>query len=351
MKTVTTFASDNYAGVHPEIIKAITEANIGHATAYGDDEITRRAIAKFKEHFGTEIDVYFVFNGTAANVLGIKQLTQPYNAVICAETAHINVDECAAPERFSGCKLLSVPTSDGKLAVDLVRKRYQGIGSQHHVQPKVISITQSTEFGTVYARDEITALADFAHSHDMYLHMDGARISNAAATLGTGFKSFTRDAGVDVLSFGGTKNGLMIGEAVIFFDQKLAQNFKYVRKQGMQLASKMRFIAAQFEALLSNDLWLRSASHANKMARLLEKELSAVPQIRISQKVESNGVFAIIPREMIPILQERFYFYVWNEETSEARLMTAFDTTQEDVMGFVNFVKQTCLKTPHGAIS
>lgn len=339
-KNKKSFASDNNAGIHPEILTAIVNANQGHVVGYGDDEYTARAIKKFQEHFGNDIEVFFAFNGTGANVLGLKAITDSFNAIICAATAHLNVDECGAPEKFLGCKLLTVPTLNGKLTVDLVQRHVHGFGDQHHVQPKVISITQSTELGTVYAQAEIKALADFAHHHTMLLHMDGARIANAAASLSLPLRAITKDVGVDVLSFGGTKNGLMLGEAVIFFNKSLAKNFPYIRKQGMQLASKMRFISAQFIALLTNDLWLHNAAHANKMAKKLADSLQQIPEIKITQEVMANGVFAIIPKELIAKLQEKYFFYVWNEERNEVRWMTSFDTTEEDIQNFVNFIVQ-----------
>src|SRR5216683_2141456 len=265
MKPSRSFASDNNAGVHLEVLKAITAANQGHVVGYGDDPYTDSAVRQFKRHFGDDVEVFFVFNGTAANCLGLKALTNSYHAVICAEAAHIYVDECGAPEKFTGCKLIPISTRDGKLTVESVEHAYHGIGDQHHVQPRVISITQSTEVGTVYRPEEIQALARFAHDREMFLHMDGARISNAAASLGQTLRQATRDLGVDALSFGGTKNGLMGAEAVVFFDKKLSRNFHYLRKQGMQLASKMRFISAQLDTLLSNDLWLKNARHANRM--------------------------------------------------------------------------------------
>lgn len=333
------FASDNNAGVHPEVFKAMEKANIGHVIAYGDDWYTAEAKIKFKEHFG-EVEVFFVFGGTAANVLSLSALTKPFNAVICSSVAHLHVDECGAPEKFTGCKLLLVPSCDGKISVEEIKPYMHGIGDQHHVQPKVISITQATEYGTVYTFDEIRSITQFAHSHNMFVHMDGARIANAAVSLGIGLREISRDAGVDVLSFGGTKNGMMYGEAVIFFNQALAENFKYLRKEGMQLASKMRFISAQFSALLSNDLWKKNAMHANKMAQLLVRMLMAVPQIKITQKVQSNAVFAVIPKHIIPRLQQEYFFYVWNEDNSEVRFMTSFDTTEDDVKSFAAFLTQ-----------
>ena len=340
-KPKRSFASDNNAGVHPKILQAIERANRGHVIAYGDDVYTYAAVKKFREHLGADVDVYFVFNGTGANVLGLKAVTESYHAIICAETAHINVDECGAPERFTGCKLLSVSTKDGKLRPEDIKPLLHGIGVEHHVQPRVISISQSTEMGTVYTPGEIGTLSNFAHQHNLLLHVDGARIANAAVSLKARLREITTDAGVDILSFGGAKNGMMYGEAVVFCKKGLATDFKFIRKQGTHLASKMRFIAAQFEALLSGDLWRKNAAHANRMAQLLAKELARIPLIEITQKVEANGVFAIIPKEFIPVLQQRYFFYVWNEETSEARFMTSFDTTEADISEFVALVRRT----------
>jgi len=334
------FASDNNAGVHPEMIEAITAANEGHVVAYGDDPFTARAVKVFQKHFGKDIAVYFVFGGTGANVLGLKAMTNSYEAVICAETAHINVDECGAPEKFTGCKLLTIRTPDGKIRVDQIKPFLHGVGFEHHVQPRVISVSQATEMGTVYTKNELKTLARFAHDHDMLLHVDGARIANAAVSLNVSLKEITVECGVDVLSFGGAKNGLMYGEAVVFLNNKLGENFKYIRKQGMHLPSKMRFISAQFEALLSGDLWRRSAAHANRMARVLGSELEKVPGIKLTQPVEANGVFAVIPEKYVEALQKKYFFYVWNEETSECRFMASFDTTEEDIHDFVALVRK-----------
>jgi threonine aldolase len=334
------FASDNNSGVHPEILKALSAANDGHVVAYGDDPYTNRAVALFRKHFGKQVEVFFVFGGTGANVLGLKAATEPYHAVVCAETAHINVDECGAPEKFTGCKLLDVATSDGKITPEHVKPFLDHIGFEHHVQARVISISQSTEMGTVYTPRELKTLSSFAHKNGMLLHMDGARIANAAASLRTDLRKITADVGVDVLSFGGAKNGMMFGEAVLFFDPKLAVGFKYLRKQGTHLPSKMRFISAQFEAMLSKDLWRRNAEHSNRMAQLLAAELAQIPQIKFTQKVESNGVFATLPKKYIPLLQKRYFFYVWNEQTSEVRFMTSFDTTEDDIRDFVRLVRK-----------
>jgi threonine aldolase len=341
MKPSRSFASDNNAVVHPEVLEAIRRANEGHTVGYGTDPYTESAVGKFREQFGTDVAVFFVFNGTAANVLSLQALTRPYHAVLCPELSHIYVDECGAPEKLTGCKLVPLPAPDGKLTVETVSHAYHGIGDQHHVQPRVISITQSTEMGTVYKRAEVEALARFAHEREMYLHMDGARISNAVAAQQLTLRQATRDLGVDVLSFGGTKNGLMGVEAVVFFRPEQAENFSFVRKQGMQLASKMRFLSVQMEALLTNDLWRRNAEHANRMARLLEQEVKKLPGINVVYPVEANGVFAKIPREAIQKIQERYFFYVWSEEESVVRWMCSFDTTEEDVHEFTQFVGVT----------
>ena len=335
------FASDNNAGVHLEIMEAISKANDGHVVAYGDDPYTVQAIKIFRKHFGKHVEVFFVFGGTGANVLGLKAATESYHGVVCAETAHINVDECGAPEKFTGCKLLSVPTPDGKVRAEQVKPFLDHIGFEHHVQARVISISQATEMGTIYTASELKTLASFAHRHDMLLHMDGARIANAAASLRTDLRKITSDVGVDVLSFGGAKNGMMFGEAVVFFDAKLAEGFKYLRKQGTHLPSKMRFISAQFVGLLEKDLWRRNAEHANRMAQVLAAELAQIPAIKITQKVESNGVFAVVPKKYIPMLQKQYFFYVWNEAISEVRFMTSFDTTENDIRDFVRLVKRT----------
>ena len=340
-KPKRSFASDNNAGVHPKVMEAIAAANDGHVVAYGDDPYTDEAVKLFREQFGEDVDIYFVFGGTGANVLGLKAVTEPHHAIICAETAHINVDECGAPEKFTGCKLLSLPTKNGKITVDQMLPFLDAVGFEHHVQPRVISVSQSTEMGTVYQPRELKKLSEFAHKNGILLHMDGARIANAAASLRKDFSSLTRDVGVDVLSFGGAKNGMMYGEAIVFFDQSLAKDFKYTRKQGTHLPSKMRFISAQFSALLSNDLWRVNAEHANDMAKLLAQELGRIPQVELTQQVESNGVFARLPKKYIATLQKRYFFYVWNEQTSEVRFMTSFDTTPDDISDFVALVKKT----------
>lgn len=341
------FASDNWSGVCPEIMTALNEVNGGHLFAYGegDEQVSQAAFRKFEEHFGKDIAVFFVYNGTAANVLGVNHLINSYHAVVAASTAHINVDECGAPEKFIGTKILEIHTENGKILPSQVEPFLSSIGFQHHSQPKVISISQVTEMGTNYTPEEIKALADFAHNNNMYLHMDGARISNAVVALNADFKSITTDVGVDILSFGGAKNGLMFGEAVVFFNKKLAHEFEYARKQGMQLHSKMRFIASQYTRYLTDDLWKKNAGIANYTAKILANEITKIPQLNISQVVEANGVFVLMPSELIPRLQEQYFFHVWNEtpnvdgDLKEVRLMCSWDTTEEDIKGFVELIK------------
>lgn len=333
------FASDNNSGVHPDILSEIAKVNVGHTIGYGDDKYTNEANQLFKIILGPETEVFFVFTGTAANVLSITALTRTWNSVITAFSAHIEKDECGAPERYSGCKLLTCDTLDGKITVDHIKKHLYGFDFEHHSQPKLVSISQTSEMGTVYTPDEIRVLADFVHSYDMLLHMDGARVANAAAAMDIPFKDFTTDAGVDVLSFGGTKNGMMYGEAICFLRPGLSENFKYVRKQSMQLASKMRYMSAQFIAYFRNDLWLKNARHANEMASLLESEISSIDGIMITQPVHTNGVFVTMPSELAEELRKTYFFYPWNKETSEYRLMTSWDTDKVDIDGFISLLK------------
>ncbi len=333
------FGSDNFSGVLPEVFKALEEAAYGHQHSYGEDEYSAKAIADFKAVFGENIEVFFVYNGTGANILSLSAFTRSYHAVICAETAHINVDECGAIEKQSGSKLLTVPTFDGKLNIGLIKNHMHGFGDQHHAQPKIISLTQCTELGTVYSREELKEICDYAHAHNMYVHMDGARLSNAIAYLGCSPKEITADVGIDVLSFGGTKNGMMFGEAVIFFNTSTVTEIPFIRKQLMQLHSKTRFIAAQFSAVLKDNLWLKTASHANRMAQKLANEATKIPGIRITQEVQGNEIFAIIPRDKIQVLQEKCFFYVWDENASEVRWVCSFDTTESDIIEFVNLLR------------
>ncbi len=329
-----TFASDNAAGIHPDVLAALVAANDGHALAYGADDLTRRAEEQFCEVFGPEAWAFFVLNGTAANVLGLSAALRPYEAVICAATAHVHTDECGAFERFSGSKVLAVSTPDGKLTPELVEEVAQAGPDQHHVQPAAVSISQSTELGTVYSPEEIRTLAEHAHERSLRLHVDGARIANAAAALGIGLREATVDLGVDVLSFGATKNGAMGAEAVVIFDRELEPGFRYIRMQGMQTASKMRFVAAQLEALLDGELWRRNAEHANAMARRLATAVRALEGIEIVHPVEANAVFAVCPPAVTASLQARFPFHVWDERRHIVRWMCAWDTTSEDVDTF-----------------
>lgn len=332
------FASDNNSGIHPDILDALIKANSGHCIAYGDDEYTSGAIKRIREHFG-DCEVYFVLTGTGANVLSIYSSSNSFNAVICAASAHIFVDECGAPEKFTGCKLLKVPALNGKITVEAIATEMHEIGFEHHVQPKIVSISQSTELGTVYTPEEIKKICNYAHSNNMYVHMDGARLANAAVFLGKDMKSISVDCGIDVLSFGGTKNGMFCAESVIFFKKGLSENFKYIRKQGMQLASKMRFISAQFEAYFEKAIWKSNAIRSNSMAKLLEDEISTIKGVKVIYPVESNAVFAKISPEIIEKLQNHFFFYIWDEENSIVRWMTSFDTTEEDIKKFTGLIK------------
>jgi threonine aldolase len=334
------FASDNYAGALPEVIDAIAAANSGHAGAYGNDDWTRRVEERFRHEFGDDARAYLVFNGTGANVVGLRALTNPWDAVVCAETAHLNVDEGGAPERIGGLKLLTVATPDGKLTPELVMPKLVRFGDEHAVQPKVISITQSTELGTVYTPDEIRALGDLAHDQGLLLHVDGSRLANAAAALGVPLRAITTDVGVDALSFGGTKIGLVLGEAVVLLRPGLGEGVEYLRKQSMQLASKMRFLAAQFDALLADDRWRIAAAHANAMARRLAEGVAGADGVHVTQSVDANAVFAVLPPEAAKELQERWRFYVWDEGTGEVRWMCSWDTTADEVDAFAADVRQ-----------
>lgn len=334
------FASDNYAGVHPQVLAKLADVNVGHMVSYGDDPVTAEAVDAFRRQLGEQAEVFFVFNGTGANVTSLQTLLRPWQNVICTTNAHINWDEAGAPERFLGSKLVDVPTADGKLTPAMIRESFIGRGDVHHVQPTVVSITQSTELGTLYSLDELKAIADTTHELGMYLHMDGARICNAAASLGVELRETTTDVGVDVLSFGGTKNGLMGGEAVVVLRSGLAENTPFIRKQQMQLASKMRFISAQFLALFEDDLWRHNATHANAMAQRLRDAVVDIPGVTITQQVQANGVFAILPEAAIPKLQEAYHFYVWDEARHEVRWMCSWDTTEDDVAAFAGALER-----------
>ncbi len=335
------FASDNWSGVSPEVMEALMMANQAHHPAYGEnDPLMQQAILRFQEVFETPCEVFFVYNGTGANVLSTSHLLQPWQAIVAPHSAHLNEDEGGAPERFGGGKILTVECPDGKLKPEQLKPFFNSFGFQHHVQPKLVSISQATEMGTLYSLEEIKNMADFVHQNGLFLHIDGARIANAAAAIGCSFAEMITQTQVDVLSFGGTKNGLMFGEAVVFLKPELAVGFEYNRKQGMQLASKQRFISAQFLAYLHDDLWLRNAQNANKMARLLAQKLSETDGLRLSRPVEANAVFAILPKKLIPLLQNNYFFHIWNDPKNEVRLMCSFDTTPNDIDGFIEAAKR-----------
>ncbi len=328
------FGSDNAATIHPEVLAAIARVNVGHAPGYGHDEFTRRVGRVFAEHFGTDASAHLVFNGSGANVLSLRAACRPWEAVICTDSAHLNVDEGGAPEAIAGVKLLTVPSEHGKLTPELVERRIERIGDEHAVQPRVVSISQCSELGTIYSPDEVAALAALAHAHGLLLHVDGARLSNAAAALDVPFRALTADVDVDVVSFGGTKNGLLGGEAVVVLNPELDAGVPYLRKQSLQLASKMRFLAAQFEALLSDELWLRCARQANAMATRLAGAVEGLAGLQITHPVQSNAVFATLPAHALATLQDQFAFYVWDQRRGEARWMCSWDTTEDDVDTF-----------------
>lgn len=324
------FASDNNSGVHPRVMDAIIKANDNHAVGYGDDPWTAAATSKIQEVFGKDASPFFVFNGTGANSVALQAITRPFNSILCAETAHINVDECGAPARMTGCAIVPIPTADGKLTPELIRPHLRNFGVCHHSQPKAVYISQVSELGTIYTVEEVKAIADLLHSYDMYLHMDGARLANACERLGCSMRQLTVEAGVDILSFGGTKNGMMMGEAVISFRPEISENLQYYRKQSAQLASKLRYLSAQFIPYLDG-LWLENARKANAAATRLAEALKRYPEIRFTQKIESNQLFFTIPAEPLKKLQEKYFFYMWNEAINEARLVTSWDTSDEDI--------------------
>lgn len=329
------FASDNYAGMHPEVLAAMSAANVDHQSAYGDDVVTAHAAELMRDLFGTQAQFLPVFNGTGANVVALQALTHRWQSVVCSQSAHIHADEGGAPEKMAGLKLWTVPTQDGKLTPDLVESQCFDMDFVHRAQPGAVSITQSTEMGTVYTPDEVAAIAEVAHANGLALHMDGARLANAAASLDAPVRAFTTDAGVDAVSFGATKNGAMLAEAVVVLDPERVHGVDFLRKTSMQLASKMRFLSAQFVALLTDDLWLTSARHANAMAQLLAAGVAELDGVRITQEVQANAVFAILPKDVTARLQERFHFYTWDQQTGEVRWMCAWDTTKDDVDAFV----------------
>ncbi|CAK7029352.1 MAG: Low specificity L-threonine aldolase [Parabacteroides sp.] len=334
------FASDNNSGVHPLVLEAVIKANDNHAVGYGDDPWTEAATAKIKEVFGDEASPFFVFNGTGANSVALQAVTRPFNSILCAETAHINVDECGAPARMTGCAVVPIATRDGKLTPELIRPHLHNFGFCHHSQPKVVYISQVSELGTVYTIEEVKAIADLLHSYNMYLHMDGARLANACVFLNCSMKEVTVDAGVDILSFGGTKNGMMMGEAVVSFHPEITENLQYYRKQSAQLASKLRYLSCQFIPYLENNLWQENARKANRMALKLVDVLKQYPQIKFTQKIESNQIFFTIPAGQRKKLQEKYFFYMWNEGADEARLVTSWDTSDEDIAAIEQTLKE-----------
>lgn len=334
------FASDNYAGVHPAVMAAMADANGGHQVAYGDDVYTERLRAWVRTAFGEQAQVFPVFNGTGANVVALQSMMQRWEAVICATSAHVLVDEGGAPERTGGFKLHPVATEDGKLTASLIDEQAWGFGDQHRAQPAVVTITQSTELGTVYTQEQVRAITTHCHAKGMRVHMDGARISNAAAALGCSFRDFTTDAGVDVLSLGGTKIGAMGAEAIVVLNPETTIGLPFLRKGGMQLASKMRFVSAQLLALFEGDVWLQNARHANAMAARLHDAVSAITGVHITRKVDANAVFAILPTDVTARLQEKFRFYTWNEMTGEVRWMASWDTTEADIDAFAAAVAE-----------
>lgn len=338
--SVRGFASDNYAGAHPEVLAALALANEGHQVAYGEDQYTDHLQRIMHSHFGPTAEAFPVFNGTGANVTALQALTDRWGAVICAETAHINVDEGGAPERMGGLKLLTVPTPDGKLTPELIDRQAWGWEDEHRAMPQVVSITQNTELGTVYTVDEIRAIVEHAHAKGMKVHLDGARIANAAASLDVPMRAFTNAVGVDVISYGGTKNGMLFGEAVVVLNPDAVSHMKHLRKLSMQLASKMRFVSVQLEALLAKDLWLRNARHANAMAQRLAAGVRELDGVEILYPVQANAVFARLPQEVTRRLQERFRFYFWDEAAGDVRWMCAFDTTEDDVDAFLQALKE-----------
>ena len=338
--TMRSFASDNNSGVHPLVMEALNRANRDHAVGYGDDPWTAEAVRKIREVFSADCEPLFVFNGTGSNAVALQLCTRPYNSIICAETAHIYVDECGSPARMTGCQIRPVATPDGKLTPDLIRPYLCHFGEQHHSQPGAIYISQCSELGTIYQPEEIRALTSLAHQHGMYVHMDGARLANACAALNLGFKELTVDCGIDVLSFGGTKNGLMLGESVIVFNPDLKKEAYFVRKQSAQLASKLRYLSCQFTAYLTDDLWLKNATHANRMAKILYDGLKELPGVRFTQKMESNQLFLTMPRPVIDELLKSYFFYFWDEAVNEIRFVTSFDTTEEDIQELLQAVKK-----------
>ncbi len=331
------FGSDNHSGMHPEILKKFIDANVEHSPSYGTDSYSEQAIEIFRAHFGKQCDVHFVYNGTAANVLCLRAAVKNYESFMCSDVSHLNIDECGAPEFFSG-KLIPVKSANGKIIFSELEKHLIRKGDQHYSQPRLISLTQPTELGTCYSLNEIQNIVTLAKKHNMYIHIDGARLTNAVVHLKTTFKEMITDLGIDIVSFGGTKNGLAFGEAVLILNKDLQKDFKYIRKQSAQLPSKTRFIASQYLGYFGNDLCFQIAQHSLNMALLLRKNIEAITEIEITEPTESNAVFVKLPKHLISILREKYFFYVWNEKTYECRLMMSWDTTPEDVQGFTKLL-------------
>jgi len=329
------FGSDNHSGIHPQVLAAIYNANTGFCPAYGDDSLTMKVLEQIKELFGGNCDAWFVITGTGANILCLQSVMHSYNAIFCARSAHINTDECGAVQKFTQGRLPPIETAAGKLTPMLIAPHLSGNRDQHHSQAKIISISQSTEYGTLYTLRELKDLADFAHQHNMFLHIDGARLANAAAALNCSLKEMTKDITADIVSFGGTKNGLLCGEAIISFRPELTSSMRFYRKQASQLLSKMRFISAQFQAYLEDDLYLKNALSANAMAKLLAERLNEIPELTLTQEVTVNSVFVVLPRQIIEPLQQKYHFYTWNEEKNEVRLMCSFNTTDKHIENFI----------------
>jgi threonine aldolase len=334
------FASDNNSGVHPLIMEALAKANSDHAVGYGDDPWTAEAVQKIREAFTPDCDAYFVFNGTGSNVVALQTITRPFNSILCADTAHIYIDECGSPAKMTGCQLCAISTPDGKLTPELLKPHLTDFGDQHHSQPGAIYLSQCTELGTIYTPDELKAITSLAHQYGVKVHVDGARLSNACAALHLSLKAMTVDTGIDVLSFGGTKNGLMLGECVIVFDEEARKYAKFFRKQSAQLASKLRYLSCQFTAYLDNGLWLTNAQHANVMAQKLHDALNQFSFIHFTQKMESNQLFFSMPRNLIEALRKEYFFYTWNEANNEIRLVTSFDTKEEEIDALVESIQK-----------
>jgi len=334
------FKSDNASGVHQKVLQSMFDVNIEHDYAYGYDSTTKKAIEKFGNLFGQDVDVYFVTTGTAANVIGLSGLLKSFEGVVCVDSAHINVDECGALEKFSSSKIIHVPNNDGKISIENIKPLLTVIGDEHGVQPKVISISQTTELGTLYTLEEIKLIADFAHENNMYLHMDGARVANAVVALNTSFKEMVADTGVDLLSFGGTKNGMMIGEAIVVLNKDIQSNYKFYRKQGMQLLSKMRFVSSQFIAYLEEDVWKANALNANAMGKYMKDKLAQFDTIKLKSDFNTNMIFAYMEKGLSEYLLKRFGFYVINEESGLIRLVMSFDTNKSDIDEFIASIQE-----------